>query len=650
MKKITLILCWGLLIVSGVAWGGTVILDLGSSSSSTVDNSTIDSRITQGTAAKALALNANGANCSSGQVPLGVDASGAVEGCWTPPDNATIDSRIDQDHASSAETITGSETAKSVTPKALLDALAAYTHAITTTAKGTFGSLSIGDGNFTVDEHGNITYRSAASTRTDDPQYVRLYEATSKGNKYRQIIAPSAGYTRGDFDNATSLALPPGMPITGAGYMSLLWPALGTGETESQGMWAYGLYSFSTITGMVKTTGTQVVSAAVAGTDYVAPGYLVSTQVDGHTTGTAITAASLYNSIIYNTGQRLTNVALTLPAAATGMSFTAIAGEGQSTAAYWRFTANTANTMCLDGVCGNTYVQSTQPGSGDMMRCVSSLAAATGVVTSATLAVGTNPVQVKTAAFTYNIKGVYYTKAAVDGTVPGDDVIPEDLYGAIALDIGIDGVIDVTEATANATGYATSALALAGLPTVATDHLRIGTVTAMKSDGAFTFGTTSLSAATVTEAYASTGVYTKGYIWDCVSLQGKWEGSNITAKEYHPAASATLSIGQLPFESGYLVDNLLCTDNCTLTMGFDCTAQNVGRSAVFMDDNATAPSQFIVRPTANNTILDYCTTAGKGVRIDKTDRSFLGLRCKQTGASTYNWVPYGQLGYHVCED
>lgn len=40
--------------------------------------------ITAGTSAKALALNANGANCSAGQIPLGVDATGAVEGCWTP--------------------------------------------------------------------------------------------------------------------------------------------------------------------------------------------------------------------------------------------------------------------------------------------------------------------------------------------------------------------------------------------------------------------------------------------------------------------------------------------------------------------------------------------------------------------------------------
>lgn len=37
-----------------------------------------------GAATTALALDANGANCSAGQAPLGVDAAGAVEGCFAP--------------------------------------------------------------------------------------------------------------------------------------------------------------------------------------------------------------------------------------------------------------------------------------------------------------------------------------------------------------------------------------------------------------------------------------------------------------------------------------------------------------------------------------------------------------------------------------
>lgn len=40
-----------------------------------------------GAATTAVALSANGANCSVGQAPLGVDASGAAEACWTVPTN-----------------------------------------------------------------------------------------------------------------------------------------------------------------------------------------------------------------------------------------------------------------------------------------------------------------------------------------------------------------------------------------------------------------------------------------------------------------------------------------------------------------------------------------------------------------------------------
>lgn len=120
----------------------------------------------------------------------------------------------------------------------------------------------------------------------------------------------------------------------------------------------------------------------------------------------------------------------------------------------------------------------------------------------ATLAIGSTPTAVATAAFDYMIGGKKYTKAAVTaGTAPGNDVIPQASYGACAFDIGADGTIDAIEAAANATGYASAVLAVAGLPAAATGHARIGWVTATKSDGAFTFGTTNLNAANTTVAY-----------------------------------------------------------------------------------------------------------------------------------------------------
>lgn len=118
------------------------------------------------------------------------------------------------------------------------------------------------------------------------------------------------------------------------------------------------------------------------------------------------------------------------------------------------------------------------------------------------LAIGSTPTAVATALFHYMIGGKHYIKAAVAaGTAPGNDVIPQGTYGAVAFDIGADGTLDAIEATANATGYASAVLAVAGLPTAAAGHARVGWVTATKSDGNFTFGTTELGAANTTVAY-----------------------------------------------------------------------------------------------------------------------------------------------------
>lgn len=125
------------------------------------------------------------------------------------------------------------------------------------------------------------------------------------------------------------------------------------------------------------------------------------------------------------------------------------------------------------------------------------------------LAIGSTNTRVATGAFDYSINGTLYAKAAVAaGTIPGNDVVPIGTYGAVALDIGIDGTIDAVEAPANATGYASAALAAAALPAVELEHVRIGYVTASKSDGAFTFGTTALNAANTTVAYTDTTVET----------------------------------------------------------------------------------------------------------------------------------------------
>ncbi len=124
------------------------------------------------------------------------------------------------------------------------------------------------------------------------------------------------------------------------------------------------------------------------------------------------------------------------------------------------------------------------------------------VVTCPDLKIGADTTAVKCEAFTYMINGVLYYKASTE-TEPGNDVVPQNKYGAVAFDIGADGTIDVVEAPANAAGYDSAALAAAALPAVAADHARMGYVTAMKDNGAFTFGTTDLNDANTTEAYTN---------------------------------------------------------------------------------------------------------------------------------------------------
>ncbi len=140
-------------------------------------------------------------------------------------------------------------------------------------------------------------------------------------------------------------------------------------------------------------------------------------------------------------------------------------------------------------------------------------------VTKTGLGIGSTATAVANAALDFTISGVRYTKAAVAaGTAPGNDIIPQSTYGAVALDIDAGGTITIAEAAANATGYASAALAIAGIPDVATTKARLGTVTATKSDGAFTFGTTDLDAANTTVVYTDGETAAESISTDTVTI------------------------------------------------------------------------------------------------------------------------------------
>ena len=107
------------------------------------------------------------------------------------------------------------------------------------------------------------------------------------------------------------------------------------------------------------------------------------------------------------------------------------------------------------------------------------------------LGMGTTKTAIANGEFKYVINGTTYTLAAnAVGTAPGSDVIQKTKYGAVALDVGTDGVIHVIEAASNADGYTGWADAVAGIPAVAADHVRMGTVAVCGTKKAFTFGIT----------------------------------------------------------------------------------------------------------------------------------------------------------------
>ena len=119
------------------------------------------------------------------------------------------------------------------------------------------------------------------------------------------------------------------------------------------------------------------------------------------------------------------------------------------------------------------------------------------------LAIGSTKTLVANAAFDYFIAGKRYTKAAITvGTSAGTDVIPQNKYGAVAFNIDSAGTITAVSAPANATGYASAALAAAALPIAIAGTARMGYVTVVKTAAAFTFGGDNLDVATSTVVYA----------------------------------------------------------------------------------------------------------------------------------------------------
>jgi hypothetical protein len=122
-------------------------------------------------------------------------------------------------------------------------------------------------------------------------------------------------------------------------------------------------------------------------------------------------------------------------------------------------------------------------------------------------AIGSTPANLLTVATAVRIAGVTKAIAAVAaGTALTATTVPQNKWGVFGLQAGADGTIDVFDDTANATGYASEALALAHYraQSFASAHTGLGYVAVMSTDaGGFVGATTSLADAAVTAHYYS---------------------------------------------------------------------------------------------------------------------------------------------------
>ena len=96
--------------------------------------------------------------------------------------------------------------------------------------------------------------------------------------------------------------------------------------------------------------------------------------------------------------------------------------------------------------------------------------------------------------------------AVAAGTAPTATTVPVSTYGAFGYEVAIDGTIDAGwDAAANATGYASEALAIAAIRAVAAsaNHVRAFFFTVTSSSGAYVGNTTALNASQLTVNYYS---------------------------------------------------------------------------------------------------------------------------------------------------
>lgn len=148
---------------------------------------------------------------------------------------------------------------------------------------------------------------------------------------------------------------------------------------------------------------------------------------------------------------------------------------------------------------------------------------------------GSTDTQIGSGLFKFSVNGLPESKAAVAaGTAIGAQTVPADKWASYALDIATGGTITVSASALNATtGYATEALAIAGVVPRVTAKARMGYITVLtKAATAWIAATDALAGgasgnpATTTNYYPFDGVMSPtGAPANCSNANGQWNGT-----------------------------------------------------------------------------------------------------------------------------
>lgn len=164
-------------------------------------------------------------------------------------------------------------------------------------------------------------------------------------------------------------------------------------------------------------------------------------------------------------------------------------------------------------------------------RLVANVAAAwdaaqgTGVVTPGTLARGTT-VTLATGAQTIQIAGVPSAITAQTAQAFGAlGTIPASKWGLISVERVAAGTTTFVSAAANyTTGYTTEALAIAALPAISANKVRVGYVTILATASTFVVGTDALAGGTGGNPATTTNYYNDPSIYGQAALTAKQIG------------------------------------------------------------------------------------------------------------------------------